>query len=144
MQPFEIIKVRLQTQPKEAPQYSGIVDCLKKIVKNEGPLALYKGSSCIILGTLTPLIGVGILGSVRFGLYENFKSSLASWKGSDGVPAVLTLKDKALAAFGAGIISSLLVVIFTSFSVLSNTQGSEFKSNEEKLIKSILAQLMQV
>jgi len=69
---------------------------------------------------------------------------LASWKGSDGVPAVLTLKDKALAAFGAGIISSLLVVIFTSFSVLSNTQGSEFKSNEEKLIKSILAQLMQV
>lgn len=43
MQPFEIIKVRLQTQSKEAPQYSGIVDCLTKIIKNEGPLALYKG-----------------------------------------------------------------------------------------------------
>lgn len=43
MQPFEIIKVRLQTQSKEAPQYSGIVDCLTKIVKNEGPTALYKG-----------------------------------------------------------------------------------------------------
>ena len=48
MQPFEIIKVRLQTQSKEAPQYGGIVDCLTKIVKNEGPLALYKGETCII------------------------------------------------------------------------------------------------
>lgn len=43
MQPFEIIKVRLQTQPREAPLYSGIGDCLTKIIKNEGPLALYKG-----------------------------------------------------------------------------------------------------
>lgn len=43
-QPFEIIKVRLQTQSKEAPAYKGIVDCLTKIVKNEGPLALYKGN----------------------------------------------------------------------------------------------------
>ena len=48
MQPFEIIKVRLQTQSKEAPQYNGIVDCLTKIIKNEGPLALYKGISLII------------------------------------------------------------------------------------------------
>ena len=43
MQPFELIKVRLQTQSKQAPQYSGILDCLGKIIKNEGPLALYKG-----------------------------------------------------------------------------------------------------
>jgi hypothetical protein len=43
MQPFEIIKVRLQTQTKTAPLYNGILDCLSKIVKNEGPLALYKG-----------------------------------------------------------------------------------------------------
>lgn len=48
MQPFEIIKVRLQTQSKEAPQYNGIVDCLNKIIKNEGPLALYKGTPSLI------------------------------------------------------------------------------------------------
>lgn len=48
MQPFEIIKVRLQTQSKENPQYRGIVDCLTKIIKNEGPLALYKGNYSII------------------------------------------------------------------------------------------------
>lgn len=43
MQPFEIIKVRLQTQSAAAPVYSGIFDCLTKIIKNEGATALYKG-----------------------------------------------------------------------------------------------------
>lgn len=43
MQPFEIIKVRLQTQDPNAKVYSGIVDCFKSIVNKEGPLALYKG-----------------------------------------------------------------------------------------------------
>ena len=33
MQPFEIIKVRLQTQSSANPEYSGIVDCLQKTIK---------------------------------------------------------------------------------------------------------------
>jgi hypothetical protein len=44
MQPFDIIKIRLQTQNLENPRYHGILDCLKKIVSEEGPLALYKGT----------------------------------------------------------------------------------------------------
>lgn len=43
MQPFEIIKVRLQTQPTNPKLYNGIIDCLFKIIREEGPLALYKG-----------------------------------------------------------------------------------------------------
>jgi hypothetical protein len=31
MQPFEIIKVRLQTQPRDAKIYNGILDCGKQI-----------------------------------------------------------------------------------------------------------------
>jgi hypothetical protein len=34
MQPFEIIKVRLQTQSNTNKVYNGIVDCFTKIVKN--------------------------------------------------------------------------------------------------------------
>ena len=34
MQPFEIIKVRLQTQSATNKAYNGIVDCLMKIIKN--------------------------------------------------------------------------------------------------------------
>lgn len=43
MQPFEIIKVRLQTQSATNKMYNGIYDCLTKIIKNEGFFALYKG-----------------------------------------------------------------------------------------------------
>ncbi len=52
MQPFEIIKVRLQTQPQDAKIYNGIIDCLTKIIKNEGPLALYKGDIFLMQGHL--------------------------------------------------------------------------------------------
>lgn len=34
MQPFEIIKVRLQTQSATNKLYNGIADCFTKIVKN--------------------------------------------------------------------------------------------------------------
>jgi solute carrier family 25 carnitine/acylcarnitine transporter 20/29 len=54
-QPFDIVKVRLQT----SQQYSGALDAATKIYKNEGALAFYKG-------TLTPLIGIGACVSVQF------------------------------------------------------------------------------
>jgi solute carrier family 25 carnitine/acylcarnitine transporter 20/29 len=104
MQPFEIIKVRLQTQTQEARLYNGIVDCFKQIVTKEGPLALFKGSA-------TPLIGVGFLGAIRFGIYESFKKDIAYMRGTNGQPAVLNQADKTLAAFLTGIITSVGVVI---------------------------------
>jgi solute carrier family 25 carnitine/acylcarnitine transporter 20/29 len=54
-QPFDIVKVRLQT----TQQYTGALDAATKIYKNEGALAFYKG-------TLTPLIGIGACVSVQF------------------------------------------------------------------------------
>ncbi|KAI9804128.1 MAG: hypothetical protein M1825_001530 [Sarcosagium campestre] len=58
-QPFDIVKVRLQT----TNHYSNALDCATKIWKNEGPLAFYKG-------TLTPLIGIGACVSVQFGAFH--------------------------------------------------------------------------
>lgn len=55
-QPFDIVKVRLQT----TSQYQGALDAALQINKHEGPLAFYKG-------TLTPLIGIGACVSVQFG-----------------------------------------------------------------------------
>lgn len=54
-QPFDIVKVRLQT----SQEYSGALDAATKIYRNEGALAFYKG-------TLTPLIGIGACVSVQF------------------------------------------------------------------------------
>ena len=40
--PFELVKIRLQVRAS-AGRYNGPVDCVLKIVKQEGPLALYNG-----------------------------------------------------------------------------------------------------
>merc|ERR1719231_1010216 len=41
--PFDMVRTRLMNQPPEAKIYNGFADCVGKIVKNEGPAALYKG-----------------------------------------------------------------------------------------------------
>ncbi|KAF2857822.1 mitochondrial carrier [Piedraia hortae CBS 480.64] len=40
--PFELVKIRLQDKA-QAAKYNGIVDCVSKVVKQEGVLALYQG-----------------------------------------------------------------------------------------------------
>ncbi|KAK5709738.1 carrier protein ymc1 [Elasticomyces elasticus] len=58
-QPFDIVKVRLQT----TSQYTGAIDAASQILKTEGASAFYKG-------TLTPLIGIGACVSVQFGAFN--------------------------------------------------------------------------
>lgn len=41
--PFDMIRTRLMNQPADAKIYNNAVDCLIKIVKNEGPLTLWRG-----------------------------------------------------------------------------------------------------
>jgi solute carrier family 25 2-oxodicarboxylate transporter 21 len=40
--PFELLKIRLQDK-SSASRYTGLLDCLTKVVRQEGPLALYNG-----------------------------------------------------------------------------------------------------
>jgi len=67
-QPFDIVKVRMQTSPKGT--YTGMMHCAGGILKNEGPLAFYKG-------TLTPLLGIGVCVSIQFGVLEYAKRYFA-------------------------------------------------------------------
>ena len=70
-QPFDIVKVRLQT----STQYSGAIDGVTKIFKDEGPLAFYKG-------TLTPLVGIGACVSVQFGAFHWARRAFEARKSS--------------------------------------------------------------
>lgn len=40
--PFELVKIRLQDKTS-ASRYNGLLDCLVKVIRQEGPLALYNG-----------------------------------------------------------------------------------------------------
>ena len=42
-QPLDMVKVRLQIQPKENPLYKGPIDCLMQTVRAEGFFGLYRG-----------------------------------------------------------------------------------------------------
>ncbi|PRT56655.1 Carrier protein YMC1, mitochondrial [Wickerhamiella sorbophila] len=63
-QPFDTTKVRLQSAPEGT--YSGAMDVVRKLVKNEGFKGFYKG-------TMTPLVGVGACVSVQFAVNEGMK-----------------------------------------------------------------------
>jgi hypothetical protein len=41
--PFDMIRTRLMNQPADAKIYNNALDCLFKIVKNEGILVLWRG-----------------------------------------------------------------------------------------------------
>ncbi|RAL64569.1 hypothetical protein DID88_001604 [Monilinia fructigena] len=70
-QPFDIVKVRLQT----TTQYANALEAAQTIYRNEGALAFYKG-------TLTPLIGIGACVSVQFGAFHQARRYLESYNTS--------------------------------------------------------------
>ena len=41
--PIDVIKSKLQTQSMRYPEYSGILDCARKLYMREGLPAMYKG-----------------------------------------------------------------------------------------------------
>lgn len=126
MQPFDIIKIRLQTQDLAKPRYSGIGDCFKKIVAEEGPLALYKGNTTVDEGTLSPLIGCGFQVSIQFGLNEKVKRYFSSYKEkpSDPLPMKFVALSGIIAGIGCAIVSVIAPLMFRH---LCNMQGYAYK-----------------
>ena len=57
--PTDLIRRRLQLQnfDKNVPTYNGIIDCIRKILKNEGPIGLYRGLFASYI-KLFPTIGI--------------------------------------------------------------------------------------
>ncbi|XP_022531408.1 solute carrier family 25 member 55a isoform X2 [Astyanax mexicanus] len=57
--PCDVVKTRLQSLSKGANEetYSGVMDCVSKIMKKEGPSAFLKGAGCRAL-VIAPLFGI--------------------------------------------------------------------------------------
>lgn len=57
--PVDVIKTRLQslTRGSQEDSYSGVTDCIRKILRNEGPGAFLKGAYCRAL-VIAPLFGI--------------------------------------------------------------------------------------
>ncbi|XP_072256113.1 mitochondrial glutamate carrier 2 isoform X2 [Pyxicephalus adspersus] len=57
--PLDVLKTRIQTLKKGLGEdtYNGIIDCARKIWRNEGPSAFMKGAGCRAL-VIAPLFGI--------------------------------------------------------------------------------------
>ncbi|OAP59023.1 hypothetical protein AYL99_06320 [Fonsecaea erecta] len=96
-QPFDIVKVRLQT----TTTYPSALSCASSILQNEGPLAFYKG-------TLTPLIGIGACVSVQFGAFHYARRAFEEQNLLANHPAGLSHGQYYLAGAFAGLTNSVL------------------------------------
>lgn len=94
-QPFDTTKVRLQTSPTRITAK----EVIRNLLKNEGPLAFYKG-------TLTPLVGVGACVSIQFGVNEAMKRFFHSWNTEKN--ATLTLPQYYTCGLVGGLTNSFL------------------------------------
>ena len=97
-QPFDIVKVRMQTQ---GDTYKTPIDCAKRIIKNEGLSAFYKG-------TLSPLIGIPFCVAIQFGSNEIAKNYFSNRNKKLKNKSSLEIKDYILCGMFAGACNSIL------------------------------------
>ncbi|PLB48460.1 mitochondrial carrier protein [Aspergillus steynii IBT 23096] len=97
-QPFDLAKVRLQTQTG-----SSAISLVSQIWRKEGPLAFYKG-------TLVPLVGVGACVSIQFGAFHSFRQLLEAHNARQNPKngPGLSLAQFYLAGGSAGIVNSVV------------------------------------
>lgn len=96
-QPFDTVKVRLQSAPEGT--YKGASDVVKNLMSNEGPMAFYKG-------TLTPLVGVGACVSVQFSVNEFMKRHYEKTYHGQGLGLLDYFSCGAVAGFANGFLAS--------------------------------------
>ncbi|XP_010484654.1 PREDICTED: folate transporter 1, chloroplastic-like isoform X2 [Camelina sativa] len=72
--PIWLVKTRLQLQTPlhQTQSYSGLLDAVKTIVKEEGPRALYKG--------VVPGLVLVSHGAIQFTAYEELRKIIVDWK----------------------------------------------------------------
>lgn len=98
--PLDTIKVRLQTmttEPGKPPQYTGTMDCAKKIVSKEGFFGLYKGMG-------TPLVAVSPIFALCFFGYGVGRK----------IFNVDSPDNKYLRVFAAGTFAGLVTTVITA------------------------------
>ncbi|KAF5102968.1 hypothetical protein DV451_001668 [Geotrichum candidum] len=107
-QPFDLVKVRIQTGQFKTP-----LEAFTKTLRNEGPLAFYKG-------TAAPLVGVGLCVSVQFYAFHEMKRQLLKYNNSN----TLTYPQFYLAGAFAGAVNTVITSPVEQIRILLQTQPS--------------------
>ncbi|XP_041790706.1 calcium-binding mitochondrial carrier protein SCaMC-1 [Chelmon rostratus] len=116
--PMEVLKTRLTL--RKTGQYSGMFDCAKKILKNEGVKAFYKGYIPNILGII-PYAGIDLA------VYESLKNLWLSQYAKDTAnPGIMVLLGCGTISSTCGQLASYpLALIRTRMQAQASVEGSE-------------------
>jgi len=116
-QPFDMMKVRMQTKPKK---YTGLSQTAKKIILEESPMAFYKG-------TLSPLIGISFSVAVQFSsniFARNYFFLKNSKNKKNKNPEILSMTQNVLAGFFAVFCNSFLISPIELIRIKLQMQGN--------------------
>lgn len=133
MYPLDVVKTRMQLQVGKASgaaaqeQYSGVVDCIKKIIQKEGASRLYKGIS-------SPVLMEAPKRATKFACNDEFQRF---YKTLFGVPA-LTQPLSILSGASAGLCEAFVVVPFELVKIRLQDSKSSYKGPVD-VVKQIIA-----
>jgi solute carrier family 25 2-oxodicarboxylate transporter 21 len=120
MHPLDLVKTRFQIQsnkvfvPGDPHYYTGIADCMKKMYKNEGLFAFWKG-------VLPPVLVETPKRAVKFFTFEQYKQFFLF---GSSTPTPLTFS---LAGLGAGVTEAILVNPFEVVKVTLQANRAHLK-----------------
>ncbi|KAH3673637.1 hypothetical protein WICMUC_003540 [Wickerhamomyces mucosus] len=128
MYPLDVVKTRIQLQVGSGAkaEYSGVVDCLTKIVKNEGPSRLYKGITA-------PILMEAPKRATKFAANDEFSKFYKNLFGVDKLNQPLSI----LAGASAGAVESFVVVPFELIKIRVQDRNSPYKSVPDAFFKTV-------
>ncbi|AMD19784.1 HCL367Cp [Eremothecium sinecaudum] len=119
MYPLDVVKTRMQLQvsgANEPPRYTGVIDCMKKIIAKEGPTRLYKGIS-------SPILMEAPKRATKFACNDEFQKIYKNLFGVDKLSQPLSM----LAGASAGCAEAFVVVPFELVKIRLQDVSSKFK-----------------
>lgn len=118
MYPLDVVKTRIQLQVGTGAEaeYHGVVDCFKKIIKNEGPARLYKGITA-------PILMEAPKRATKFAANDEFQKF---YKKAFGVQT-MTQPLSILSGASAGAVESFVVVPFELIKIRVQDKSSKYK-----------------
>uniref|UniRef100_A0A673ALM6 EF-hand domain-containing protein n=1 Tax=Sphaeramia orbicularis TaxID=375764 RepID=A0A673ALM6_9TELE len=129
--PMEVLKTRLTL--RKTGQYSGMFDCAKKILKNEGVKAFYKGYVPNLLGII-PYAGIDLA------VYETLKTTWLSYHPKDSAnPGVLVLLGCGTISSTCGQLASYPLALVRTRMQAQATLDASDQPSMSTLMKKILA-----
>ncbi|RHZ49580.1 hypothetical protein Glove_519g67 [Diversispora epigaea] len=133
MYPLDVVKTRFQLQVDSkvgGERYTSVMDCLKKIVKNEGFSRLYRG-------ILPPVLVEAPKRAIKFSANEQYSSLYKKLNGVDKVTQRVSIQ----AGISAGITEALVIVPFELVKIrLQNKENAGKYSGTMDAISKIIKQ----